>query len=124
MHLGNVKESSLLSLAVSVGLFLGIGVGGGLLYLFKAPSSRSKDATETASQNPSSQATGGGSNPGINGAGTAPVASGANDTGTSQSGDTDNLSEEQKKKINVFGYDTERRTALAGNPYREQRFEV
>lgn len=114
MQFGHVKEASLLSLAVSGGLLMGISVAVGLLYFVKMPSTQRKPPQEIASQNPSDSPTAGGSSSsGSSGSVAATTASSPSESTSSQGGDTENLSEDQKKKINVFGYDTQQRTAMA-----------
>ncbi len=114
MQFGHVKEASLLSLAVSGGLLMGISVAVGLLYFIKMPSIQPKPPREVASQNPSASPTaGGGSSALAGGVGSASNASSPSESTSSQGGDEESLSEDQKKKISVFGYDTQQRTTMA-----------
>jgi hypothetical protein len=120
---GQIKDAALLSLAVTVGLSFGILAGGTLLAMVKSGSANRNPIG--AAQDNRSNASAGDRN--SNQAAAVeperpklPESSGTQVSGTQASGtqaaqksDLDTLPEEQKKKVNIFGYDIKQRTALA-----------
>ncbi len=113
---GSIKEATLLALAVSGGLFLGMVMAGALLAFVKSAPVGKQVATgapntESAPPPPSPQERNFSSVPAVENGHS--VASEASSPSRATQPSLDDLPADEKKKINVFGYDIDKRTALA-----------